>query len=124
MKTRLNDALILQAFARLGIELDFKQERNVDSALVGTMVFIEFSIQRPYRTLTLSPCDENDTVTAFVEDGVTNRAIYNLDARCMFSIDSFMDALKRQPAMLATLKGAPVVNTPIDWHNYRRKEDE
>ena len=95
----------------------------MDSALVGTMTFIEFLSENPHRKLTISPCDDDGMVTVYVENGGNRRAIYDLDASCMLSLDLFLEALKKQPSMLASLRGAPEVDTPVDWQNYRRKED-
>ncbi len=118
MNTNLDYASIVRAFAQHGVDLSFQKEFDEESAVIGTMHTLVFTTRKPHRELSVYLTGLR--VTLIVEDeGGIHRAMYGFESSREGSFETFVEGIAGIPEMIAALKGAAVVDTPIDWRGYK-----
>jgi hypothetical protein len=118
MSENLSSDAIVRAFGQLGIKLSLREKFDEHSTLIGVMHVLVFTTLRPLRELTLYISEVR--ITFIVEDeGMTHRALYNLEYVHRESLDSFIEGVRGLSGLLDALKGGEVIDTPIDWRDYK-----
>jgi len=108
----------VQAFGQVGVNLTFKEKFEQHSPLVGTIHVLQFNSREADRLLEVA--FGKNVITIIVQDGKkTHRAVYDLETQCASSVETFVACITGKPEMIATLKGAEVVDTPFDWGDYK-----